>query len=337
MRKYISLLTNRILYFIMRTDLMLGPEEYFTTGVFFMKKFGKDKIALFLACTSLLSDKASAINMGKTQNQHPVAAVGGAISRNNNPVQQGLSKKQKFTIATIASILAFAVIGGTILGVKKYLGNKDEPSKKDNKDDNKKNNKNIEGSNSGKKNESNAENLGEDSPKKNEKNNNGTLNKKNNSKTQDQEFKFRDQNMKMIRENSRIDEEKINRLFDIINRKDSILGYISSIYSDGGEGDSEVFYDKQKDGELTKEITDKYGLSDGNSWVEELFDNIRGKSKILKIENFDKMEFSVYFTDGKYFKEYYRLNINGNCLDIRRIDPDEDEGIEDITVSYVFE
>jgi len=48
--------------------------------VFFMKKFGKDKIALFLACTSLLSDKASAMNMGKTQNQQPVAAVGGGRS-----------------------------------------------------------------------------------------------------------------------------------------------------------------------------------------------------------------------------------------------------------------
>ena len=333
MRKYISLLTNRILYFIMRTDLMLGPEEYFTTGVFFMKKFGKDKIALFLACTSLLSDKASAMNMGKTQNQQPVAAVGGAISRNNQSVKQGLSKKQKFTIATIASILAVTAVGLTIWGVKKHLSSKNNSSKKDNKDDNKKNNENIEVSN-----EDNAENLNENSPKKGEKiNNNSTLNKKNNSKTQDQEFKFRDQNMKMIRENSGLDEEKIDTLIGIINRKDSILGYISSIYSDGGEGDDEVFYDKQEDGELTKEITDKYGLSDGNSWVEELFDNIRGKSKILKIENFDKMEFCVYFTDGKYLEEYYRLNINGNCLDIRRIDPDEDEGIEDITVSYVFE
>lgn len=321
----------------MRTDLMLGPEEYFTTGVFFMKKFGKDKIALFLACTSLLSDKASAMNMGKTQNQHPVAAVGGAISRNNNPVQQGLSKKQKFTIATIASILAVTAVGLTIWGVKKHLSSKNNSSKKDNKDDNKKNNENIEVSN-----EDNAENLNENSPKKGEKiNNNSTLNKKNNAKTQDQKFKFREQNMKMIRENSGLSKEKIDKLINIIDSKGSILSYIDKIYSTSNDLDEdnepkvEVLYDKKQNGKLTKEITGKCGLSDGNSWVEELFDNIRGKSKILKIENFDDMEFFVYFTDGKYFKGYYRLNINGNCLDIRRIDPDED--IEDITVSYVFE
>ena len=221
------------------------------------------------------------------------------------------------------------------------MDNKKGPSKKDNKDDNKKNNKNIEGSNSGKKNESNAENLGEDSHKKNEKNNNGTLNKKNNSKTQDQEFKFHEQNMKMIRENSGLSKEKIDKLINIIDSKGSILSYIDKIYSISDEFDKdgnvlvEEFYDKEKSGELTEGVTCKCGLSDGNSWVEELFDNIRGKSKILKIENFDDMEFFVYFTDGKYFKGYYRLNINGNCLDIRRIDPDED--IEDITVSYVFE
>ncbi len=310
---------------------MLGPEEYFTTGVFFMKKFGKDKIALFLACTSVLGNKASAMSANKVQNPKTVAAVGGVTSRNNQSVKQGLSKKQKFTIATIASILAVTAVGLTIWGVKKHLSSKNNSSKKDNKDDNKKNNENIEVSN-----EDNAENLNENSPKKGEKiNNNSTLNKKNNAKTQDQKFKFREQNMKMIRENSGLSKEKIDKLINIIDSKGSILGYISSIYSDGGEGDSEVFYDKQKNGELTKEMINKYGLSDGNSWVEKLFDNIRGKLKILKIENFDKIEFFVYFTDGKYFKEYYRLMINGKWLDIRRIDPDEE--IEDITVSYVFE
>ena len=56
---------------------MLGPEEYFTTGVFFMKKFGKNKIALFLACTSVLGNKASAMSANKVQNPKTVAAVGG--------------------------------------------------------------------------------------------------------------------------------------------------------------------------------------------------------------------------------------------------------------------
>jgi len=212
--------------------------------------------------------------------------------------------------------------------VKKYLGNKDGPSKKDNKDDNKKNNENIEVSN-----EDNAENLNENSPKKGEKiNNNSTLNKKNNSKTQDQEFKFREQNMKMIRENSGIDEEKINRLFDIINRKDSILGYISRIYSGGGEENSEVFYDKQKNGELTKEMINKYGLSGENSWVEELFDNICGKSKIFKIETLNEDEFFVYMSDNKDC--YYTLFIKNEFFAVRSCNPDA--SIEDITVDYFF-
>ena len=251
---------------------MLGPEEYFTTGVFFMKKFGKDKIALFLACTSLLSDKASAMNMGKTQNQQPVAAVGGAISRNNNPVQQGLSKKQKFTIATIASILAFAVIGGTIWGVKKHLDNKKDPSKKDNKDDNKKNNKNIEGSNSGKKNESNAENLGEDSPKK--------------VKTQEQIY---DQNIEMIKKNSGLDEKIIDQLIKIMNNKDSISKYLDMITENLDQNDEKVYF---KD-DLNEEIISKFGLAAGNSWVEEFFDDLR-KLKIREIEKVNDTEFRVY-------------------------------------------
>ena len=42
-----------------------------------MKKFGKNKIALFLACTLVLGNKASAMDMGKAQNPQIVAAVGG--------------------------------------------------------------------------------------------------------------------------------------------------------------------------------------------------------------------------------------------------------------------
>ena len=299
-----------------------------------MKKFGKDKIALFLACTSVLGNKASAMSANKVQNPKTVAAVRGVTSRNNQSVKQGLSKKQKFTIATIASILAVTAVGLTIWGVKKHLSSKNNSSKKDNKDDNKKNNENIEVSN-----EDNAENLNENSPKKGEKiNNNSTLNKKNNSKTQDQEFKFREQNMKMIRENSGLSKEKIDKLINIIDSKGSILSYIDKIYSTSNDLDEdnepkvEVLYDKKQNGKLTKEITGKCGLSDGNSWVEEFFDDIRGKAKIFKIEQANDLEFSVFMEENNEYC-WYSLMINGKWFEIKHVNIDKDINI---TVSYIF-
>ncbi len=42
-----------------------------------MNKFGKDRIALFLACMSVLGNEASAANKNKLKNQQTVVAVGG--------------------------------------------------------------------------------------------------------------------------------------------------------------------------------------------------------------------------------------------------------------------
>ena len=42
-----------------------------------MKKFGRDKIALFLACTSVLGGKTQAMNTSKAQSPQTVAGVGG--------------------------------------------------------------------------------------------------------------------------------------------------------------------------------------------------------------------------------------------------------------------
>ena len=42
-----------------------------------MAKLGKDKIALFLACTSVLGGKTQAMNISKVQSPQTVAAVGG--------------------------------------------------------------------------------------------------------------------------------------------------------------------------------------------------------------------------------------------------------------------
>ena len=42
-----------------------------------MAKLGKDKIALFLACASVLGGKTQAMNINKAQSPQTVAAVGG--------------------------------------------------------------------------------------------------------------------------------------------------------------------------------------------------------------------------------------------------------------------
>ena len=104
-----------------------------------MKKFGRDKIALFLACTSVLGGKTQAMNT-KGSNPQTVAAVGGAVSRSNKSVKQGLTKNQKLAIAVAASVVGVTAIGLIILGVKKHLDNKNDPNKnKGNKGGNKDN------------------------------------------------------------------------------------------------------------------------------------------------------------------------------------------------------
>ena len=135
-------------------------------------KSNKKKIVLALACASILGDRTQAIK--EPQSLKTVAAVGGAASRNNNPVQQGLSKKRKLAIvAAVVSLAAVTAIGFTIWGVKKYLDGKDGPSKKDNKDDNNKNNEDIEVTNEG-----DEKKLNEDSLKKDEKINNDKIKNK---------------------------------------------------------------------------------------------------------------------------------------------------------------
>ena len=86
-------------------------------GAVYMNKFGRRKIALALACASILGDKTQATN--KPQSQKTVAAVGGAASRN-----KGLSKNQKLAITVTASIVGVAAIVSTIWGVRKHLNKK---------------------------------------------------------------------------------------------------------------------------------------------------------------------------------------------------------------------
>ena len=43
-----------------------------------MKKFSKNKIALFLACASIFGEKTQAMNKNKPQNPQSLVAVGGS-------------------------------------------------------------------------------------------------------------------------------------------------------------------------------------------------------------------------------------------------------------------
>ena len=96
----------------------------------FMKKFSKNKIALFLACTSVLGGKSQAAQNVKTE--QTIAAVGVATSCSNKSVKQGLTKKQKLAIGGAAAFLVVAsAIGFTIWGVKKHLNGKSAPDQQD--------------------------------------------------------------------------------------------------------------------------------------------------------------------------------------------------------------
>ena len=43
----------------------------------FMSKFGREKIALFLACASVLGGKTQAMNISKAQSPQTIGAIGG--------------------------------------------------------------------------------------------------------------------------------------------------------------------------------------------------------------------------------------------------------------------
>ena len=127
-----------------------------------MKKFSRRKIALALACASILGGRTQAMN--KPQSRQTVAAVGGATDKNSNKGFANWAKDHKWqlavgigvpVVAATASILAF-------LGVK-YWGKKDndgDPNKEPNI-----NNPDVNNSNKSQQTE-NKSNDGENNPKK---------------------------------------------------------------------------------------------------------------------------------------------------------------------------
>ena len=99
-----------------------------------MEKLGNDKIALFLACASVLGGKAQAINTNKSQSPQSVAAVGEAVTTSKK-----MGKLTKSVIIASSSIvgagLIYEVLGDTIINkaptlFKLLRGNLKNPEEK---------------------------------------------------------------------------------------------------------------------------------------------------------------------------------------------------------------
>lgn len=94
-----------------------------------MKRFGKNKIALFLAFASVLSGKTQAMNEPKSH--QILAAVGGAASKNQNGGFVNWVKNHKWQLVagtlTTATVVTLAALGIKYLIPK----NKEEPKKEE--------------------------------------------------------------------------------------------------------------------------------------------------------------------------------------------------------------
>ena len=95
-----------------------------------MKKFSRNKIALLLACTSVLGNKASAMNMKKAQNPQSIVAVGGASNKDSNKGFVNWIKNHKWQLGIGSTLTVAAVVLSTILSVKYLKPKKEEPKKK---------------------------------------------------------------------------------------------------------------------------------------------------------------------------------------------------------------
>ena len=76
-----------------------------------MAKLGKDKIALFLACASVLGGKTQAMNISKVQNPQTIGTVGGA---RNQPKKINWGKIAKIGGLTVAGLAALETIHSLI-------------------------------------------------------------------------------------------------------------------------------------------------------------------------------------------------------------------------------
>ena len=98
-----------------------------------MRKFGRNKIALLLFLLRFSGGKTSAMELNKVKTQNPQAleAVGGASSRSNQSVKQGLSKNQKLGIGAAAFLVVAAAASFTIWSLTRNKKESDTPKKED--------------------------------------------------------------------------------------------------------------------------------------------------------------------------------------------------------------
>ena len=85
----------------------------------FKKRFNRGKIALALACASILSGRTQAMNKNMSQSQKTVAEVGGEADKNLNKGFADWAKNHKWQLAVgiLVPVIAAASIL-TFFGVK---------------------------------------------------------------------------------------------------------------------------------------------------------------------------------------------------------------------------
>lgn len=255
-----------------------------------MSKFDRKKIAIALAFTALFGNNTSAMNNTNNTSKSEVkipqtfGAVGGASSRINQ--SKGLTTGQKVGIGATALLAISATIGFTIWGIKSKNKKESDPGDKQEKPSDK---------------------------------NEDVKNKKNKNIKEIKKLKgeYYEENIRMIREQSGMNEENIEKLIGLINdENNSFLDNIESIWSD----EAYKWYGNNEDDKLTAEIIAKAGLTKGKSWVEKFLDTLRGSAKIYKIEKSDECKCWIYTAEYDYIGFSFYNDDNGDGVEIANSD-----------------
>lgn len=143
-------------------------------------------------------------------------------------------------------------------------------------------------------------------------------NKKTNPAKVNQKGQYYDENIKMLTENIifisnknlKVDKKYSDKLIGFINSKNNdFLGEVVEIGIDDGQHYFKNFNGKNYWGlkwqqnwiDIDASVIKKAELATGNSWVEELFDRLRGSSKITKCKYWvNASEFEIFFNDKVY-------------------------------------
>ena len=247
-----------------------------------MSKFDKRKIAATLAFASLFSGKSQAMG---TKSLQTLGAVGGA-AYNNDPrrIEEGASILGKVLTGLGITIVGVEAINEAVAGV---MWAKDIESDTIFKAKyslinflRSKNKKNDGGEHSDKK---KIQSVKE--------------NKRKNIKFKNRKGEYYETNIEMIKKGSKLSPENVNRLIDFINNSDN--SFLDNMHSLHEADDMFKFnhYGEEYTYQLTEEVIKANGLSKGDSWVEKMFDGIRGKFKITRI--LDKGNVHEYVPGGK--------------------------------------